>query len=88
LFFFNTISEYLLITKDFDFLKEEVAYYPAEYDKKDAVLNILKKYFIYLRDEVGKGPNGLVRILNSDWSDSFFHKYSPNIYWGGPPNRI
>ena len=88
LFFFNTMSEYLLITKDFDFLKEEVAYYPAENDKKDVVLNILKKYFIYLRDEVGKGPNGLVRILNSDWSDSFFHKHSPNIYWGSAESHL
>ena len=45
LYFFNTISEYILITKDFDFLKEKVAYFPAEYGKKDIVLNILKKYF-------------------------------------------
>ncbi|MDA3867536.1 MAG: hypothetical protein PF489_12425 [Salinivirgaceae bacterium] len=80
LFFFNTLSEYLLITKDFGFLNEQVTYFPAEYGKTDAVLNILKKYFIYLRDEVGRGPNGLVKILNSDWSDSFFHKYSPNAY--------
>lgn len=80
LFFFNTISEYLLITKDYNFLKEKIAYYPVEYGHEDSVLNILKKYFIYLRDEVGKGPNGLVKMLNSDWSDSFFHDYSPNVY--------
>ncbi len=88
LFFFNTISEYLLITKDYNFLNEEVEYYPAEYGKKDLVINILKKYFIYLRDEVNIGPNGMVRMLNSDWSDSFFHKYSPNIYSGSAESHL
>lgn len=80
LYFFNTISEYLLITKDFNFLNEEVNYYPNENGKSDPLITILKKHFIFLRDDVGTGPNGLVRILNSDWSDSFFHKYSPNIF--------
>ncbi|MFD2570460.1 GH36-type glycosyl hydrolase domain-containing protein [Spirosoma soli] len=80
LFLFNTLSEYLLITKDYSFLNEKVPYYPAENGKSDAVLSILKKQFIYLRDEVGRGSHGLVKMLNSDWSDSFFHKYSPNLY--------
>lgn len=80
LYFFNTIAEYLLITKDYGFLNEKVTYYPVENGKSDILLTILKKYFIYLRDEVGTGPNGLVKILNSDWSDSFFHTHSPNIY--------
>lgn len=88
LFFFNTISEYLLITKDFSFLNEKVTYYPVEYGKNDTVLNILKKYFIYLRDEVGTGSNGLVKMLNSDWSDSFFHDYSPNVYSGTAESHL
>ena len=80
LYFFNTLAEYLLITKDYGFLSEQVVYYPAEDGKRDALLNVVKKYFIYLRDEIGTGPNGLVKMLNSDWSDSFFHEYSPNRY--------
>ena len=80
LYFFNTLAEYLLITKDFDFLKEQVGYYPAEDGHTDLLLNILKKFFIYLRDEIGLGPDGLVKMLNSDWSDSFFHEYSPNKF--------
>ncbi|MBC7827137.1 MAG: hypothetical protein H7122_05290, partial [Chitinophagaceae bacterium] len=88
LYFFNTIAEYLEITKDYDFLKEKVDYYPAEAGKKDPVLIMLKKYFIYLRDEVGTGPNGLVKILNSDWSDSFFHEYSPNRYSGSAESHL
>lgn len=80
LYFFNTIAEYLLITRDFRFLDENINYYPNEDGKSDPLITIMKKHFIFLRDDVGTGPNGLVRILNSDWSDSFFHKYSPNIY--------
>ncbi len=80
LYFFNTLSEYLLITKDYAFLNEWVGYYPAESEKQDVLLTILKKYFIYLRDEIGTGQNGLVKLLNSDWSDSFLHEYSPNKY--------
>jgi cellobiose phosphorylase len=65
-----------------------VNYYPAEDGKKDLVITMLKRYFIYLRDEVGTGPNGLVKILNSDWSDSFFHDYSPNKYAGSGESHL
>lgn len=88
LYFFNTLAEYLLITKDYAFLNEMVAYYPAEAGKKDAVLTVLKKFFIYLRDEIGTGENGLVKMLNSDWSDSFFHTYSPNIFHGSAESHL
>lgn len=75
------IGEYLRITKDYEILQENIEYYPVEYGKKDTVLHVIMKHFIYLRDTVGVGQHGLVRMLNSDWSDSFFHPYSPNIYW-------
>lgn len=88
LFFFNTLAEYLLITKDYPFLNEQVACYPAETGKKETVLTTVKKYFIYLRDEIGTGPNGLVKMLNSDWSDSFFHDYSPNVYAGSAESHL
>ncbi|MBC8152476.1 MAG: hypothetical protein H7Z72_06160 [Bacteroidetes bacterium] len=80
LFFFYTLAEYLSITKDYQFLNEQVAHYPAELDKKETVLTTVKKHFIYLRDEIGVGANGLVKMLNSDWSDSFFRDHSPNVY--------
>ncbi|MGK2864658.1 MAG: hypothetical protein ACSLE0_22200 [Chitinophagaceae bacterium] len=88
LYFFNSLAEYLLITKDYNFLKEKVAYYPAENRKADDVLTILIKHFIYLRDEVGIGLNGLIRMMNSDWSDSFFHEFFPNMYWGSAESHL
>ena len=80
LYLFNTIAEYLLITGDYSFLDEQVEVYPAENGFKESVINMLKKYFLYLRDDIGTGRTGLVRLLNSDWADSFLHKYSPNVY--------
>lgn len=88
LFFFYVMAEYLSITKDYRFLNEQVAYYPAEAGKKESVLTVMKRHFIYLRDEIGVGPNGLVKMLNSDWSDSFFHDYSPNIYAGSAESHL
>ncbi|HTL07842.1 MAG TPA: hypothetical protein VL307_06280 [Chitinophagaceae bacterium] len=88
LYFFNTLAEYLLITKDYSFLQEKVRYYPAENSHADDVLTMLKKFFIYLRDEIGTGPNGLIKMLNSDWSDSFFHEYSPDRYAGSAESHL
>lgn len=80
LYMFNTVSEYLMITKDYSFLNELVEYYPSESGHKIKVIELLSNYFTYLRDEIGKGPNGLIKLLNSDWADSFLHRYSPNVY--------
>ncbi|GAB4033889.1 hypothetical protein GCM10028774_18440 [Spirosoma jeollabukense] len=88
LFFFYALAEYLLITKDYPFLNELVAFYPAEAGKKETVLTMVKTYFVYLRDEIEVGPNGLMKMLNSDWSDSFFHDYSPNIYAGSAESHL
>jgi cellobiose phosphorylase len=74
------VGEYLRITKDYAFLSETITYYPVEHKKTNTVLNLLIQHFIYLRDVIGTGQHGLVKMLNSDWSDSFFHPYSPNIY--------
>lgn len=81
IYMFMAVGEYLRITKDYGFLQETLQYYPVEYGRKDMVLHFLMKQFIYLRDTIRTGQHGLVRMLNSDWSDSFFHPYSPNIYW-------
>lgn len=80
IYMFMAVGEYLRLTGDYELLDEEISYYPVEHGKKDTVLGALIRHFIYLRDTVGRGRHGLVKMLNSDWSDSFFHPYSPNIY--------
>lgn len=80
IYMFMAVGEYLRLTEDYGFLDEEVSYYPIEHGKKDTVFHVLLRHFIYFRDTVGTGRHGLVKMLNSDWSDSFFHPYSPNLY--------
>lgn len=80
LYMFMAVAEYLRITRDHAFLDDEIRYYPMESGRTDTVLTLLAKHFIYLRDTVRTGRHGLVRMLNSDWSDSFFHRHSPNIH--------
>ncbi|MES3022468.1 MAG: hypothetical protein V4857_12890 [Pseudomonadota bacterium] len=78
LYAFMAVGEYLRVTRDYRLLDEKIAYYPMEGGRRDTVLDILKRHFVYLRDEVGLGAHGLIKILNSDWSDSFFHTVPVN----------
>lgn len=74
LFFFMLISEYLRITGDYEFLQEEVAYYPSADAGTKTVLKRIGEYYRYLKEEVGLGPHGLIRLGNSDWNDLVFYR--------------
>ena len=80
LYLFMAVGEYLHGTGDLDFLKEEIAFYSVENGRTHTVADALLRAFVYLRDVVRCGRHGLVMMRNSDWSDSFFHPYSPNVY--------
>lgn len=86
LFFFFLLSEYLRVTKDYDFLKEEVAYYPVNGQSKTTVLEFVQNCFTFFRDEIGTGGHGLVRLMNSDWNDAMFYilktPYNRSLYTG------
>lgn len=73
LFFFLLISEYLRVTKDYGFLSEQVECFPVINQPKSTVLDYIEKCFIFLRDEIGTGSHGLVRLLNSDWNDAVYY---------------
>jgi cellobiose phosphorylase len=82
LFLFLAIAEYLRVTRDHAFLAERVPCWPAAAAPDSTVLDHLRRIFVYLRDEVGVGPHGLLRILNSDWNDAIFHHDPINHhYW-------
>lgn len=80
LYLFLAVGEYLRISGDHAFLHETVTLASAEDGKKITVLDALRRAFVWLRDVVGVGRHGLIMMRNSDWSDSFFHPYSPNLY--------
>lgn len=73
LFFFLLFSEYLRVTKDYEFLIEEVEYYPVINGATMKVVDFVEKCFVFLRDEIGIGEHGLVRLMNSDWNDAVYY---------------
>lgn len=86
LFFFQLLAEYLRVTKDFAFLQEDVQFFPAHNMPNVKVLNVIDQMFSFLRDEIGTGQHGLVRLMNSDWNDAVFYlvnaPYNKSLYTG------
>ena len=64
-------SEYVLATRDTDFLKEEVPSYPI-YKRKtlvEPIKNILLRCYNHFTKDSNVGQHGLQRISNGDWND-------------------
>ena len=72
LYFFLLLNEYLRATKDVTILSEEVSYYPRECAAGGSGLDHVRDALLFLRDRVGTGQHGLVKLWNSDWNDMFF----------------
>lgn len=73
LYFFLLLSEYLRVTKDYAFMGEKLQPYPAKDQAEMTVADFTEKCFIFLRDTVGTGSHGLIRLLNSDWNDTVYY---------------
>jgi len=64
-------SEYILGTRDTDFLSEKISRYPV-YGSRVEVVNveeILKRCYRHLVKKTGTGRHGLQRLSNGDWND-------------------
>ncbi len=72
LFFFLLLSEYLRVTKDYAFLDEVVDFFPMGSGSKGTMLDCVRNCFAFLKNNVGLGSHGLVRLLNSDWNDNVY----------------
>lgn len=72
LYFFMLLAEYLRATRDTSLLREQIAYYPLEKSGTDTVLAHVRQAFLFLRDRIGVGGHGLIRLWNSDWNDLFY----------------
>lgn len=72
LYLFLLLNEYLRKTKDASILTDSVEYYPREAGAKGSGLDHVRDAFLYLRDRIGVGKHGLVKLWNSDWNDMFF----------------
>ena len=62
------VSEYVLATRDVDFLREKI---PARVTGtgEDTVANLLARCYRHQVKDVGAGQHGLVKMLNDDWND-------------------
>ncbi len=64
-------SEYILGSRDSDFLSEKISRYPVYGSRVEIVTvgEILKRCYRHLVKKTGTGRHGLQRISNGDWND-------------------
>jgi cellobiose phosphorylase len=67
------LAEYLRATADVGVLVDEVPYYPVEAGGRGTGLDRIRQAFSFMRDRVGVGAHGLMRLWNSDWNDAFYY---------------
>ena len=80
LYTFLLATEYLERTGDMGLLTEPLAWHPVETGTTATGLVHLERAFVFLRDRIGVGAHGLVRLLNSDWNDLFYFWPKPLPY--------
>lgn len=72
-----TVSEYVLATRDLDFLNEEIpARYSATANRKDSVRNLLERCYRHQLNDVGVGQHGVMRMLFDDWNDGLIYTWA------------
>ncbi len=70
LFLLWGILEYIYATRDFDFLREEIPYYPKSENKTSQVIVKIENLILYFFGEyVGFGEHDLIKCNDGDWND-------------------
>jgi hypothetical protein len=73
-------SEYVLATRDTDFLDEEIVRYPVYGPKssKVSVRDLLNHCYNHFVKKTGSGKHGLQRLSNGDWNDGVILGHIPS----------
>ena len=73
------ICEYILITRDIEFLKEIIPIYPlyGKEVKTSTILNMLILFYNHFTEITGTGKHGLQRISTGDWNDGAVMGFVP-----------
>ena len=79
LFIMMSVCEYVLTTKDYDFLNLDIKDYMSRGKEVRKVIDILIAMFDYIKNDIGTGKNGLLRGLWMDWNRFLFHKKNREI---------
>jgi Glycosyl hydrolase 36 superfamily, catalytic domain len=64
------LSDYVLATRDKQFLREICSYWPPPYTRPEPVWEHAVRAFRHLVEGIGTGPHGLLRMRTSDWNDA------------------
>ncbi|MFX1503472.1 MAG: GH36-type glycosyl hydrolase domain-containing protein, partial [Promethearchaeota archaeon] len=72
-------SEYILATRDKDFLKEVIPTYPlyGKDAKTSTILKMLMLFYKHFTEIIGTGKHGLQRISTGDWNDGAVMGFVP-----------
>lgn len=72
-------SEYVLATRDVDFLNEAISMYPIHRSRaeKTTVHEILERCYNHFTQVTGRGKHGLQRLSNGDWNDTVIIGHIP-----------
>jgi len=76
-----TVSEYVLATRDIDFLHEKIpARLSATADRSDSVLNLLERCYRHEVNDVGVGQHGIMRMKVDDWNDGLIYTWAQKAF--------
>lgn len=73
LWLLNAAVEYVFATRDFEFLDQEIPFYPKEQGLRGTVYEHLRRSFLHLVEKVGIGKHGLVNLKFHDWNDEMVY---------------
>jgi hypothetical protein len=69
LFLLWALSEYVWASGDSAFLEESIPFYPKGRGVGSTVRERVRLAFRYVRDTLGTGPHGMLRVGSGDWND-------------------
>ena len=76
-----TVSEYVLATRDVDFLHEKIpARLSVTADRTDSVLNLLERCYRHQVNDVGEGQHGIMRMKVDDWNDGLIYTWAQKAF--------
>ena len=75
------VSEYVLATRDIDFLKEKIpALFSATEGRSDSVRNLLERCYRHQVNDVGVGQHGVMRMRVDDWNDGLIYTWAQSAF--------
>jgi hypothetical protein len=76
-----TVSEYVLATRDVDFLQEKIpARLSATADRTETVSKLLERCYRHQVNEVGVGQHGIMRMKVDDWNDGLIYTWAERAF--------